>query len=54
MRLSLRAVAARESLSQRRSGACLETSTVRLFLMLGKRGRYGSVAVRPGTRPRGL
>ena len=26
---------------ERRSGACLETSTVRLFLTLGKRDRYG-------------
>jgi hypothetical protein len=38
MRLSLRAVMARESLSPRRSGAYVEYFTVRLFSSEGKRG----------------
>src|SRR6476469_7140022 len=46
MRLSLRPVTGARVASKRRSGAQLETSTVRLFLAEGKGGRYGSDVVR--------
>src|SRR5690242_16053920 len=42
MRLSLRALRRASRSQERRSGACLETSTVRLFGLEGKRARYGS------------
>ena len=45
MRLSLRPVHGRASRSKRRSGACLETTTVRLFSAVGKRGSLRLSAV---------